>query len=306
MKFSIVKNSSLVPLKIEGRDRERYLQGRITQDIKKLEGSESRQSFILSPQGKIEGKFSFSSFGEAYLMLVELDGSKEKADSLQTFLSSLFRFKVADDISATDISSEFRVYTLFSDEKFEISSQPLDEQAELIIRVLQRGSLFTADILVPITLSEDDLLGVLKSKFNVDAKIELFDTYDSKRIKAGYPLVGKDILENTLGPDLPLDSYVSFKKGCYAGQEVIEMSIARGRPNRALVKIELDGALPESFDGKFYDKSLENSIGTLSSISFDQKENKTSALGYIKTKYEPVETGYLKDSPLVFSICRCG
>jgi len=295
MNVGLVKNEHLIPLKLEGRDKERYLQGRITQDIKNLGESESRQALILSPQGKIEGKFSFSKLDESFLLFVEVAESL----SLESFLASLFRFKVADDVVASDLSSSLSVYTLFSQEQIKLEVETELESSGIILRELKRGSLFCIDLICPLDFSEKDFLKLLSLRSSLDE----FAKYDLARIKAGYPLVGRDILENTLGPDIDLACYVSFMKGCYAGQEVIEMSIARGRPNRAIVKIEFEGQLPESLELKFYDQSLENNIGFVTSHCFDTGVNKTFALGFVKTKYEPVEFGYFKDlaSPLKIS-----
>ncbi len=296
MAIGFVRNVNLVPLKIEGRDRERYLQGRITQDVKNLPEGESRQSLILSPQGKIEGKFSFSKLEDGFLLLVEVAESL----LLETFIKSLFRFKVADDVVATDLSSDLCVYTLYSQEEISLETKDELESSGVILRELKRGSLFCIDLICRISLSDKDLHDIL----NLDSSLDESNQYDLARIKAGYPLVGREILENTLGPDIELKSYVSFKKGCYAGQEVIEMSIARGRPNRALVKIEADGAFPEGFDMKFYDQSLENNVGFVSSYFFDIELNKSFALGFIKTKYEPVELGYLKEYAISLRIAK--
>lgn len=296
MAIGLVKNVNLIPLKIDGRDRERYLQGRITQDVKNLGDGECRQALILSPQGKIEGKFSFSKYQESYLLLVEVADSL----SLESFLASLFRFKVADDVVASDLSSDFNMYTLYSPEEINLSCKAELEAKGVILRGLKRNSLFCIDLICPVGISEADLQGDL----SLGLSLEEYSKYDLARIKAGYPLVGRDILENTLGPDLDLEAYVSFKKGCYAGQEVIEMSIARGRPNRALVKIESDGAFPEGFDMKFYDQSLVNDVGFVSSYCFDKDADKTFALGFVKTKYEPVGVGYLKGLEMSLKITK--
>ena len=294
MSFAIVKNENLVPVQLEGRDRERYLQGRITQDIKSMAPSESRLALILSPQGKIEGKFSFSKLNEGFLLFVEVSEELK----LENFLSALFRFKVADDVLAKDLSSEFTTYTLYSTDKVVLPFEELEEGG-IIARDLQRGALYCVDLLLPNSLDESELLDILKMNSSAS-----YEDYDLERIKAGFPLVGRDVVDNTLAPDLDISSYVSFKKGCYAGQEVVEMSIARGRPNRALVSIEAEGKLPDEHELKFYDQSLENNVGFVTSKHFDSKANKTFALGFIKTKYEPLVSGFIKDFAIPLKITK--
>lgn len=283
--LSVVKNVFLVPVLLTGRDVDRYFQGRITQDAKGLSESESRQGLILAPQGKIEGKFSFSKVAEGTLLLVEVSDSY----SLSNFISSLFRFKVADDVVATEKSSELDVYTLYSFDALDLSQFENLISLGVIVRPLKRASLYCVDLLVSKNISGEEL-----SK-SLNLTIVPFEDYDLQRIRAGYPLLGRDILETTVAPDIDLIDYVSFKKGCYAGQEVVEMSIARGRPNRALVKLELEGELSEGSELKLYDQGLENNIGYVTSSAFDSQENATYALGFVKTKYEPIEAGFLKE-----------
>jgi folate-binding protein YgfZ len=290
--FSVVKNVFLVPVLLTGRDVDRYFQGRITQDARGLGEAESRQALILSPQGKIEGKFSFSKVAEGTLLLAEVSDSY----SLLNFISSLFRFKVADDVVATDKSSELDVYTLFSFESLDHTQFEKLISLGVIVRPLKRANLYCVDLLIPRTLSEEEL-----SK-HLTLQISSYNDFDLQRIKAGYPLLGRDISDSTVAPDIDLTDYVSFKKGCYAGQEVVEMSIARGRPNRALAKLTLEGGLSEDFDMKFYDESLENNVGFITSHAFDGEKNVTYALGYIKAKYEPVERAYFKESSSVLNV----
>jgi tRNA-modifying protein YgfZ len=70
-----------------------------------------------------------------------------------------------------------------------------------------------------------------------------FIAYESLRIEAGTPLVGRDVDESVLLPEIPLGHLVSYTKGCYPGQEVVVRIRDRGHVNRLLTGLVLEGDL---------------------------------------------------------------
>ena len=54
------------------------------------------------------------------------------------------------------------------------------------------------------------------------------------RVEAGIPWYGLDMDEDRIVLEVGLDRAISFNKGCYLGQEVVERASARGRVNRLL------------------------------------------------------------------------
>ena len=80
-----------------------------------------------------------------------------------------------------------------------------------------------------------------------DAELELL------RVRAGTPRFGREIDDRVLPAEAGLDQRaVDFEKGCYPGQEPIARQHYRGRVNRTLRILRIDGKeLPE------YDAELE-------------------------------------------------
>jgi folate-binding protein YgfZ len=64
------------------------------------------------------------------------------------------------------------------------------------------------------------------------------------RIENGKPLYGEDIRDTTLPQETRQMQAVSFNKGCYLGQEIVERIRALGHVNKQLERLELDGAQP--------------------------------------------------------------
>src|SRR5262245_32675456 len=99
------------------------------------------------------------------------------------------------------------------------------------------------------------------------------------RIRAGTPRFGREIDDRILPAEAGLDERaVDFEKGCYPGQEPIARQHYRGRVNRTLRLLELDGQeLPE------YDSELVfegKAVGRVTSAARDG--DTVIALGYVR------------------------
>jgi folate-binding protein YgfZ len=105
------------------------------------------------------------------------------------------------------------------------------------------------------------------------------DAYETARIEAGIPRFGADITpENFPGETGILDRAVSFKKGCYPGQETVARMHYRGHPNKTLHRLVVKGPLPSpgteiTQDGK--------TVGRITSLAPLHLHGHTLALGYL-------------------------
>ena len=109
-----------------------------------------------------------------------------------------------------------------------------------------------------------------------DAELELL------RIRAGTPRFGREIDDRVLPAEAGLDERaVDFEKGCYPGQEPIARQHYRGRVNRTLRVLRIDGEeLPE------YDAELElegKVVGRVTSAAPDG--DGVVALGYVRGRF---------------------
>ncbi|MGH9470418.1 MAG: aminomethyltransferase family protein [Terriglobia bacterium] len=63
---------------------------------------------------------------------------------------------------------------------------------------------------------------------------------ETLRIEAGIPVYGSELGEDTLPLEAGLTSALSFNKGCYIGQEIVERARSRGRVNWTLAGLTLE------------------------------------------------------------------
>jgi glycine cleavage system T protein len=113
------------------------------------------------------------------------------------------------------------------------------------------------------------------------------EALESLRIEAGIPRYGAELGEDTLPLEANLMNALSFNKGCYIGQEIVERARSRGHVNWILAGVAIESALPPSpgekltFDGK--------DVGEITSACVSPTLQKTIALAYIRKEH--VEPG---------------
>ena len=99
--------------------------------------------------------------------------------------------------------------------------------------------------------------GGIENRDYGDAAFELLDAdlevtlddeeLERRRIAAGTPRFGRELDERVLPAEAGLDERaVSFTKGCFPGQEPIARQRYRGKVNRRLRVLEVDGEAPEA------------------------------------------------------------
>ena len=100
------------------------------------------------------------------------------------------------------------------------------------------------------------------------------------RIAEGIPAYGIDIAERDLPQETSQMRALSFNKGCYLGQEIVERIRAQGRVNKKLERLELEGSEPPQPGTKLQVGGREAEI--MSAI-YSPHFGKTIALAYVRT-----------------------
>ena len=213
-------NEALVYL-FEGKDAERYLHNRCTNNVKALQLNQCCQAAMLLPNGKIE-VFSTIVKLSSTQFLVIVDGGINSE-----ILAQLKRFLVADKVTVTTLS-----YTLTHLVPDSINPQLTNnmivvrEDAYLIPQ--DRGFAFGYDYLTKNS----------ESTFSVEA-ISATEQLVARclQFKPKFP---EEITTDLLFSESQQTQAVSFTKGCYVGQEVVEKVDAKGKAPRLLKSFRID------------------------------------------------------------------
>lgn len=279
-------------LRFTGTDRVSYLQGMVANDVKKLAPGEGMHAAILDIQGKILADTRI--FGAEESFLLDLwESLKERT------VAHLNRYLIADEVEIVDLTGRHGVLSLqgpkaqplltdlFADGELPASELdhrvlPLGGAEVRIARSSHTGEegydLFIAiNDLNPITALIQEKGGKFSPRW-VGAQAQ-----EMLRIEAGIPRYGVDMNENTLFLETGLDRAVSFHKGCYLGQEVVERIRSRGHINRKLVGMILEANIPAERGSPVY--AGEKEIGKVTSSAPSPARKRALALGYIQRDY---------------------
>jgi folate-binding protein YgfZ len=106
------------------------------------------------------------------------------------------------------------------------------------------------------------------------------------RIAEGIPTYGVDFVERDLPQETSQLRALSFNKGCYLGQEIVERIRSRGSVHRHLRPLELAGAVPES-GAELLDQEGKPAGNITSAAELPLKTgNRTFALGVVRADAE--------------------
>ena len=103
---------------------------------------------------------------------------------------------------------------------------------------------------------------------------------DVLRLEAGIPWYGCDMDESFLISEVGLETAISYKKGCYLGQEVVERVASRGQVQRKLIGLLCEGRTAPPRDAKLIREGEE--VGWITSAVWSPARKSVIALGYAR------------------------
>ncbi len=102
------------------------------------------------------------------------------------------------------------------------------------------------------------------------------------RIESGLPGPGRELTEDHNPWEACLDDAISLNKGCYVGQEVIARLNPYDKVARRLVRLRLDGDVPQP--GARLESQGGEPVGTLTSAAAAPGGSRVAALGYVRNE----------------------
>jgi glycine cleavage system T protein len=275
-------------LEFTGVDRLSYLQGLISNDLRQPSSGEGMYAAFLSQQGKVFGDCRVLTTDDSFI--VDLwEPLKPK------ILDHLHRYLVADEVEITDLSDRCAILSIQGPnaetlvEKFVPKNQQpqktlahsLAEIAGVETRICRYSHTGEDgfDLIIPIADIESVARQLTEAASEYSARWVGAEAYETLRIEAGIPRYGVDITDDNLILETGLTHAVSFNKGCYLGQEVVERIRSRGHVNKNLIGLVIDGKKPPSAGSKIL--SAEKEIGTITSSVYSPALESPIALGYV-------------------------
>ena len=211
---------------VEGDDAATYLQGQLSQDVAGLGVGESAATFVLAPQGKVDGWGRIHRTApDAFEIDIDAGAGEAWKARLTRFL---LRTKAA--ISVRTEVPTLSVRGLPVPEALAASALPAVGVGVVGFDVI--GADASASAALPADAIDVGPAGL-----------------DALRIRAGVPAWGAELDADTIPATVgqwAIDASVSFTKGCYTGQELVARIDSRGgNVPRHLMGLVVDGPAPE-------------------------------------------------------------
>jgi folate-binding protein YgfZ len=278
-------SSSKGSLSISGDDRVRWLNGMVTNNVRDLKEGHGVYAFLLNPQGRILGDLHIYNRGES----LAADSNRFELPKL---LEIFDRYIIMDDVEIADISDQSRLLGISGP-----GAEAALRAAGLEIPALQSLDFVTLSwrgIAVTVTRGDDPGVAnyelriappdiqVVKAELVKAGAIPVSETaLEWLRIASGIPRYGTDIRERDLAQETGQDRALSFTKGCYVGQEIVERIRSRGAVHRMFTGFLIEGGHPDAGTELMVDGKKAAEITSVADIITADGRHKL-ALGYVR------------------------
>jgi folate-binding protein YgfZ len=249
---ALTDKNCLAYLSFTGPDRVRYLNAILTNNIKDLAVGQGNSSLLLNPQGHILAEVETYALPESLFCL-------SYAMIRERLIEVIDKYIIMDDVTLTDESLRYGAMALEGPK----AGAVVRELAGIdLLALSELGRMETTVAAIPCWLKKRSPGGVAGCEFLVERERLTslwqilsesvkkhgggpmgYAAMSAQRLAQGVPWFGYDFGEKQIPHEAGLqDSHISYTKGCYTGQEIVERVRSRGQVNRRRVDLIFDGA----------------------------------------------------------------
>jgi folate-binding protein YgfZ len=246
-------------LAFSGPDRVRYLNAILTNNVKGLKPGEAVVSLLLNPQGRILAEIETLAEPDR-LIGVTYRAIRER------LLETLEKYIIMDDVTITDETDKYASLVLEGplapsavQELTGVNLAELNESQRIEVMVKAAGAQQPTSCLLEKRYAGTEFV---VDRENAAALWEIlrqaarahgggpigYEAFSAHRLVQGRPWFSYDFGEKQIPHEAGLESsHISYTKGCYTGQEIVERVRSRGQVNRRRVRLIFSGdAVPSS------------------------------------------------------------
>jgi folate-binding protein YgfZ len=278
---------------LTGRDRVKYLHAISSNNIQALAAGQGALALLLNPQGRIQAEL------EVYVLPEKLLVLSHASLRVQT-LALLRKYVIGSQVKIEDVTEQFGSFAVEGPRGKVIIEQAcgvkLEELAEMsILDVAVEG--------IPCQLARRSHFGEVGAEFIAgrDCLGSLWailltgvrahggepigmSALDTLRLEAGLPWFPADFNDGMIPHEAVLENtHISFQKGCYTGQEIVERVRTRGHVNRKRVGLRFSTVAPPAAGTKL--RAGDAEIGFVTSAAFSPDAKPAIGMGYVRREH---------------------
>lgn len=279
-----------VILSLTGRDRVKYLHAITSNNIQTLADGSGTLALLLTPQGRILAELEIYALPEKLLVL-------SHASQRERTVTTLKKYVIGSQVKIDDLTDQMGSLSLEGPRAAtvieEVTGLKLADLAEMSIReitiggspcYLLRRSHFGQHG-AELVASRDALLAIWRkllasTRAHGGEPIGMM-ALNALRLEAGIPWFPADFNDAMIPHEAALEgTHISFNKGCYTGQEIVERVRSRGHVNRKRVSLQFSTAQPPALGTKL--RAGEAEIGFVTSAAFSPAAGAAIGMGYVR------------------------
>lgn len=291
--LALVHRPTRVLLEVTGKDRAGWLHNLTTNEVKKLVPGEGNYAFALNTQGRI--LFDLNLMVRDDRIWIELERSV--LDFAKTHLE---KYIITEEVAIADAGDALVHFELAGEAvKAQLARLGVGHAAVMprystlmvgidgvempLVRTDFCG-VFSVEMLVPVEQAESFWNHWTEQGSDRATPVGLV-AVNIHRVEAGIPWMPFDLGDDCLPSETgQFERAVSYQKGCYLGQEIVERMRSRKSIARSLVGLRLDGEDIPPRDAQLI--SAEGVVvGRVTSACQSFALGSTIALGYAKTAF---------------------
>lgn len=273
--------SDRTKLRMTGSDRLRFLNGQVTNDVRKTSASLSMPACVLNTKGKTDALIFVSAGPEELL----IDAEGEQRERLRQRLE---RYVIADDVTIEDVTEKFALFHVSGE-----AAPALPNDASW--RRAKRFGSAGWDLVVPV--EEHDRL---RQVLSADHSLCEAECAERLRIEQGIPRWGHELTDQIIPVEANLaDDAIDYAKGCYIGQEVISRMKMSGQMNKRLCGLVSEQNSPLSAGMRLFAGNADavagggdpgKEVGWITSATRSDRLGKEIALAFVKRGWNEIGT----------------
>ena len=278
---------------LHGADRVRYLNAMLTNNIKDLAAGQGNVSLLLNPQGHILAEIETYALPDRLLAVFHAMAREHTVNTLDKFI-------IMDDVTLDDASERTGLLALEGPQAAAVLRALCGAELEAMAdrahveakvgavpcRVIRRsqfgqtGAELIAERSQLATLWQT-LLEAVRARGGGALG---YAALNALRLEAGVPWFGYDFDDKSIPHEAALElSHVSYIKGCYTGQEIVERVRSRGHVNRRLVGLQFSGAGVPERGTKLL--AAGNEAGYVTSAAHSPALGRIIGMGYVRREH---------------------
>jgi len=285
-----------------GKDRARYLNAMLTNNIRDLAPGHGNISLLLSPQGRIMAEVETLALEDRLLAI-------SYAMIRQRLVDTFDKFIIMDDVTLEDLTDRTATLALEGpkapaivhdlcgldlnslgelDHTEAIAQIAKKDHADIPCRVVKysRGEIPAADFIVDREHLHALWNLLLEAAQRHGGGPVGYDALNILRLEAGIPWYGVDFDENQIPHQAALEkTHINFSKGCYTGQEIVERVRSRGHIQRQRVILRFAGDAVPNPGEPLFATNVEGSAEGKTEVGFVTSAAKSPATGVIAMGY---------------------